>query len=40
MENLNSVYKDREKYQKNMKESYNRDALQTLVTEINKVKTT
>jgi UDP-N-acetylglucosamine--N-acetylmuramyl-(pentapeptide) pyrophosphoryl-undecaprenol N-acetylglucosamine transferase len=40
MENLNSVYKDSEKYQKNMKESYNRDALQTLVKEINKVKTT
>ncbi|MDQ0970779.1 UDP-N-acetylglucosamine--N-acetylmuramyl-(pentapeptide) pyrophosphoryl-undecaprenol N-acetylglucosamine transferase [Neobacillus niacini] len=40
MEILNSVYKDREKYQKNMKESYNRDALQTLVTEINKVNTT
>ncbi|MFB3164674.1 undecaprenyldiphospho-muramoylpentapeptide beta-N-acetylglucosaminyltransferase [Neobacillus sp. 179-J 1A1 HS] len=39
MENLNTVYKDKEKYQKNMKESYNRDALQTLVTEINKVKT-
>jgi UDP-N-acetylglucosamine--N-acetylmuramyl-(pentapeptide) pyrophosphoryl-undecaprenol N-acetylglucosamine transferase len=39
MENLNTVYKNREKYQKNRKESYNGEALQTLVTEINKVNT-
>lgn len=39
MENLTTVYHNREKFQKNMKESYHGDALQTLVTEINKVNT-
>jgi UDP-N-acetylglucosamine--N-acetylmuramyl-(pentapeptide) pyrophosphoryl-undecaprenol N-acetylglucosamine transferase len=39
MENLNTVYTNREKYQKNMKESYNGDALQTLLMEIKNVNT-
>jgi UDP-N-acetylglucosamine--N-acetylmuramyl-(pentapeptide) pyrophosphoryl-undecaprenol N-acetylglucosamine transferase len=37
IENLNTVYKNREMFQKNMKGSYHGDALQTLVCEINKV---
>lgn len=40
LENLTTVYKNREKYLKNMKESSIGDALQTLVTEINKGNTT
>lgn len=39
IENLNTVYKNRKMFQKNMKESYHGDALQTLVREINKATT-
>ncbi|WP_100407588.1 undecaprenyldiphospho-muramoylpentapeptide beta-N-acetylglucosaminyltransferase [Bacillus solitudinis] len=38
LEHLNTVYKNRNEFEQNMKESQKMEALQTLVTEINKVK--